>query len=92
MASSIGRCSKHRKNTEFAIGDTVRLVCANGRTWCCFPPKSHLDGTGRVIGFDGAGRDAEYTNAKHRSGGLVSVRFDGNDHQHYCVPRALEKI
>ena len=45
----LGRCSKHRKASEFSKGDRVRIVCVGGRAFSGLC--KHLSEIGEVIGI-----------------------------------------
>ncbi len=96
----LGRCSKHRKCSEFAEGDRVRVVCVAGRSFkgCCDLGDAvggdmlHQGLTGRVRKtMVERNKHLEYTNPEHSKMGTVSVIFD-NGCEHWFVPRALEKV
>jgi hypothetical protein len=88
MASSIGRCSKHRKVSEFEVGNRVRVVCIGGRK---FERCNHLDEIGTINQINNDPTFYYGSENQKRWGGVVSVQFEGCA-GHYFSPRALEKV
>lgn len=83
-----GKCSKHRKCSEFKSGDRVKIVCSGGRN---FGSCAHFGQIGQITHSSETAEPYYGVENQTRWGGLVCVKFEGC-YGHYFSPRALEKI
>lgn len=88
---NFGKCSKHRKASEFSKGDRVRIVCVGGRAFSGLC--KHLSEIGEVIGIYSRKTGFGIYEDTALNGGVIDVGFckEGCG-GHYFVPRALEKV